>query len=295
MTEEVCVIREIAPGARISPDARVGAFCTVGPEVAIGAGTVLESRVTVAGATTIGRDNLIQSGSVLGAAPQDLKYHGKRTLLIIGDRNRLGPKVTAHVGTEEGGYLTRIGDDNVLEAGAHVAHDCFLDDRTRLGPSVLLAGHIRIETGAVVEEMTGVHHFTTIGRFSRVGGGTPVVRDVPPFTYFASLRYYNTPAAVRGCHEAGLRQAGLPAAEAQAVRQAIRELFHNEQALAVAVEKLLARPDLPEAAAVLGEFCRRCLASRFGRCREEYRGRMPPEARAHLPADVLAKIEGGKA
>ena len=129
---DLTVMREIAPQAKVSPEARVGPFCVIGPEVTIGPGTVLGRRVTVTGRSTLGRDNLIDDGCVLGAAPQDLKYAGRPTLLMIGDRNRLGPNVTAHVGTEPGGYLTRIGNDNVIDSGAHVAHDCYVDDRTRL-------------------------------------------------------------------------------------------------------------------------------------------------------------------
>jgi len=177
------VISEIADGAKIAPDVRIGPCCVIGPDVVVESGTVLGCRVTVTGRTAIGRNNVIQDGCVLGVVPQDLKYHGRPTYLVIGDRNRFGVNVTAHVGTEAGGNLTRIGDDNVLEVGAHIAHDCYIDDRTHIGPAVLLAGHIRVETGVVLEEMVGIHHFTTIGCFSRIGARTPVTHDVPPFVF----------------------------------------------------------------------------------------------------------------
>lgn len=289
---QVIVTREIADGARVSPEARLGAFCVIGPEVVIGAGTVLGRRVCVAGRTSIGSDNAIADGCVIGAAPQDLKYRGQPTYLIIGDRNRLGPDVTAHVGTEDGGFLTRIGNDNVLGVGVHVAHDCFVDDRARLGALVTLGGHIRVETGAVIEEMTGVAHFTTIGHFSRVASRTPVSRDVPPFTVFSSLGYYSAPPAVRGVHEEGLAAAALSQADRAAVRQAVRHLFEDKLALAVKAENCLRQPALSPPVRALCEFCRRALTGRSGRHRETLRGQMPPEAQAHLPPAALAQIQG---
>lgn len=95
--------------------------------------------------------------------------------------------MTTHIGTEGGGYLTHIGDDNVLMDGCHVAHDCYVDDRVLLGRNVLLAGHIRVQTGAVIEDLSGLHHFVTVGRYARVGPHTPVRRDVPPFTDFRGV------------------------------------------------------------------------------------------------------------
>ena len=292
---ELTVMREIADGATVDPRARVGEFCTIGPGAVIGAGTVLARRVTVAGKTTIGADNLIGDGSVLGAVPQDLKFRGGETYLIIGDGNRLGPNVTAHVGTELGGRLTRIGNDNVLDAGVHVAHDCYLDDATHLGAGVLLAGHVRVESGAVIEELTGANDFTTFGQFSRVGSRTPVRRDVPPFAFFSSRGYYTAPQAVLGVNEEGLERAGLGEREKDQVRRAIRHLFQDEQALQLKLQEMLDGGALCEPVRKLCESCRASLAGQFGRRRETLRGRMPPEARQFLPAEVLARIEGGSA
>jgi UDP-N-acetylglucosamine acyltransferase len=285
------VTREIADGAKVSPQAEMGPFCVIGPEVAIGPGTVVGRRVSIAGRTTIGRDNTIADGCVIGAVPQDLKYDGGPTYLIIGDGNRLGPNVTVHVGTEGGGFLTRIGNDSVLEAGAHVAHDCFVDDGARLGSFVMLGGHVHVETGAVIEEMTGIAHFVTIGQFSRVASRTPVNRDVPPFTVFSSLGYYNAPPAVRRVHEAGLAAAGLGEADRAAVRQAVRHLFEDKLALAVKADNYLRQSALSRPVRTLCEFCQRVLTGRAGRYRETLRGRMPPEARQHLPPGALAQIE----
>jgi UDP-N-acetylglucosamine acyltransferase len=288
---QISVLREIAPEAKIDPSARIGPFCVIGPEVTIGPRTVLAQRVTVLGATTIGADNVIEDGCVLGALPQDLKFHGRRTYLSIGDRNRFGPRVTAHVGTEVGGFLTRIGNDNVLESGAHVAHDCYVDDRVHMCPQVLLAGHIRVQTGATIEAQVGVHHFSTLGAYCRVGARTPVRRDVPPFTFFTSYGYYSRPPAIVGVNAPGLAAAKLPPRQRDQVCQAIAYLFTESLAMAVKLTDMLARPELPEPVLDLCNFCKLSLSGQFGRYREVFRKRLPPEARQYLPAAVLAEIE----
>jgi len=287
----VSVVREIADGAHVAPDAVVGPFCVIGPETVIGPRTAIGARVTVVGRTTLGADNVIGDGCVLGADPQDLKYRGRTTWLMVGDRNHIGPDVTAHTGTEAGGYVTRIGHDNTLASGVHIAHDCYIDDGACLGPCVLLAGHVRVEDGAVIEDSCGAHHFTTIGAYSRVGARTPVRRDVPPFTWFTSFGLYTAPPAPRQADEAGMARAGLEEAVRNRVRQAVERLFADEQALAVTVQKMLAESDLDEPVVRLLEFCRNSLAGKFGRRREAYRGRLPPEAREYLPAEALAEIE----
>lgn len=285
---EVHVLREIAPSAQVAPGAEIAAYCTIGPNVTIGPETVLGRRVSVTGHTTIGSGNLIAEGCVLGGRPQDLKYQGGPTMLIIGHRNRFGVGVTAHIGTEAGGRLTRVGDDNVLSDGCHVAHDCYVDDRTHLGRGVLLAGHIRVETGAVVEELAGAHHFTTLGRYCRVGPHTPVRRDVPPFTDFYCPHQDAAPAVV-GVHDDGIRAASLPDTEEVELRRTLRELFEDESALQTKIETLLNMGVEGEAAA-LCEFCQRSLQGVFGRYRELFRGTMPPEAPEHLPPESRPEI-----
>ncbi len=281
------VIREIDPSARVAAEATIGRFCVVGPDVTIGPGTVLKRRVTVIGRTTIGSANVIEEGCVLGAVPQDLKYAGGDTLLVIGHRNRFGPRVTAHIGTEAGGYVTRIGNANTLHDGCHIAHDCYVDDDTTLGRNVLLAGHVLVQSGAVMEDLVGAHHFTTIGRFARVGSRTPVRRDVPPFTFFASGDNERIPPAVRGVHEEGIKSARLSSAEESELRRALAELFDDESALQTKIEQL-EKMGVEGAAAALCEFCRRSLRGVYGRYQELYRGQAPPEAAQYLPPEEKA-------
>jgi len=276
---DLTVLREIDPTARIAPDAKVGLFGVIGPHVTVGPGTVVGRRVTILGHTMLGSGNVIGEGSVLGAAPQDLKYAGGPTVLRVGHRNHFGREVTAHIGTEAGGGLTRIGDDNVLMDGCHVAHDCFVDHRTHLGQSVLLAGHIRIHSGARIEDLSGIHHFVTVGRYSLVGAHTPVRRDVPPFTEFRSFDHdWQSPPAVVGIHEAGIAAANLPAEQEKELRFALKELFDDESTLQTKIEQLM-NMGVEGEAAQLCEFCLRSLQGLFGRCREAFRGKPPPEAR----------------
>ena len=281
----VTVIREIDASARIAPDATIGPFCVIGPNVTIGPGTNLIRRVSIAGHTRIGSANVFDEGCALGALPQDLKYEGKDTLLMIGHRNRFGRNVTAHIGTERGGWLTRIGSDNVLMDGCHVAHDCYIDDHTQLGRNVLLAGHIRVEIGAVIGALAGVHHFVTIGRYARVGARTPVRRDVAPYTDFYSENYDQSPPAVRGVHDAGIRAAALAPAEEKELRRALHELFADESALQTRIEQLVTMGVENEVAG-LCEFCQRSLQGVFGRHRERFRGQPPPEAKEFLPPEI---------
>ena len=284
---ELRVIREIDPLAQIAPDAIIGERCVIGPHVTVGPGTVLERAVTVIGHTSIGSGNVIGEGSVLGATPQDLKYSGGDTLLVIGHRNRLGPRVTAHIGTEVGGYLTRIGDDNVFAENSHVAHDCYVDDRTMIGTNVSLAGHIHVETGAVMEIDSGAHHFATVGRFARVGPRTPVRRDVPPFTVFITDAPDVAPS-IRGVHEEGIRAAGLSDEEEADLRRALAELFADETALQTKIEQMV-NLGVEGEAERLCEFCQRSLQGKGGRHRENYRAQLPPEAEQYLSPEQLAE------
>jgi UDP-N-acetylglucosamine acyltransferase len=274
---EVTVMREIAPSATIAPGARIGPYCLIGPHVTIGAGTICRCRVCLVGHTTIGADNELAEGCVLGGPPQDLKYHGEASLLLIGDRNRLGRNVTVHIGTETGGWLTRLGNDNVLGDDCHVAHDCYIDDQTQLGRSVLLAGHVRVNVGAVMEDQSAAHHFTTIGKYARVRMRTPVRRDVPPYTDFYSDNPAWSPPAVKGIHKDGIRRAKLPKEEEQELRYTLRELFADESALQTKIEQLRNLGVEGEAAA-LCTFCQRSLQGPYGRHREIFRGQTPPQA-----------------
>jgi UDP-N-acetylglucosamine acyltransferase len=289
MTDRTDIPCDIHPAARVHSDAVIGPFATIGPNVTIGPGTVLGARVTITGRTTIGSNNVIGDGCVLGAQPQDLKYGGATTLLVIGHNNRLGRLVTAHPGTESGGYVTRIGDSNVLADGCHVAHDCYVDSHTKFGRYVQLAGHVLVEDGAVLDAFSGCHHFVTVGHYARIGARTPVRRDVPPFTLFASEDYDRVSPAVQGMHEEGIAAAHLETYDEFELRRTLHELFQDEMALQTKIEHL-ENMGIEGSGKSVCDFITASLQGKFGRIREGLRGQIPPEALPHLTPEIQARL-----
>src|SRR5687767_4503183 len=171
----------IDPTAHLADDVLVGPYCVIGPDVQIGEGTVLHNHVAIQSFTSIGRENVFYPFSVIGADPQDRKFHGERTRLKIGDRNKILEHVTIHRGTGNGGGLTRVGNDNLIMVAVHIAHDCILGDDICIANQVMLAGHVTIEDGANIGGGAGLHHFTTVGSCAFVGGLARITKDVPPF------------------------------------------------------------------------------------------------------------------
>jgi len=206
----------VDPAAQLAPDVRVGPNCVIEGPVRLGPGCVLYPGVTILGHTSVGEGNVFFPGVVVGAPPQDLKFEGEVTYVEIGDRNHFREHVTVHPGTAKGGGLTRIGSDNLLMAGCHVAHDCRVGDRTILSNHVLLAGHVRVGDRAILNGASACHHFTTIGRLAYVGGLTRLTQDVHPFTVVEGH-----PARVRACNAVGMTRAGIPAEDVAVVRDAI--------------------------------------------------------------------------
>lgn len=223
----------VDPSAKIADSVEIGPYCVIGPEVVIGAGTVLHNHVIVQALTTIGEDNEIYPFSVLGADPQDRKFHGERAHCVIGSRNRIREHVTIHRGTANGGYYTRVGSDSLIMVAAHIAHDCQIADHVTIANQVMLAGHVRVEDGANIGGGTGVHHFVTIGTCSFVGAMARISQDVPPF-----MMVVGNPAEVRAVNSIAMNRLGFQPEDIEAVKDAYRRLFRdNDTAMA---EKLCA-------------------------------------------------------
>ncbi len=221
----------VHPGASIDPSAEVGPFCSIGDEVQIGPHTKLLANIYIEGPTRIGAENLFQPFSTVGVAPQDLKYRGERAETIIGDRNQIREFATIHRGTEGGGALTRIGDDNLLQAYAHVAHDCSVGSSCILAHGATLGGHVTVEDWAVVGAQTGVHQFCCIGAHSYVGGYSVITQDVMPFSVVVSERG----AKAYSVNKVGLERRGFSPDEIQRLHKTVRILtksgLNTEQAL----------------------------------------------------------------
>lgn len=221
----------ISPKSDVAKSAEIGPFCVIGDEVVIGAGTKLLAHVYVEGPTVIGADNVFQPYSTIGVSPQDLKYHGERAETRIGDRNLIREFVTIHRGTESGGAITSIGDDNLLQAYAHVAHDCRVGSHTILAHGATLGGHVEVEDYAVVGAQSGVHQFCRIGAHCYIGGYSVITQDVMPFSVVVSERG----AKCYSVNKVGLERRGFETAEVQTLHKAVRILtksgLNTEQAL----------------------------------------------------------------
>jgi len=207
----------VEAGAEVGPDCRIGPFCLVGPEAKLGRGVELKSHVIVTGDTTIGEDTVVFPFATLGEIPQDLKFRGERTRLVIGARTRIREHVTINTGTEGGGGLTQVGDDCLIMAGAHVAHDCRIGNHVILVNNAALAGHCVLEDEVIVGGLSGVHQFVRIGRGAMIGAVTMVTADVIPHGLVQGPR-----GTLDGLNLVGLKRRGLDRAEIAAMR----DLFH---------------------------------------------------------------------
>lgn len=197
----------IHPEAKIDPSVEVGPYSVVGAQVRIGKGSRLLSHVVIDGNTEIGEDNVFFPFSMIGGVPQDLKYKGENTRLVIGNKNTFRESVTVNLGTVQGGGETRIGDHNLLMATVHVGHDSILGNHIILANGVAVAGHVTIEDYANIGGMSGIAQFTRVGAHCYAAGQSGIDRDVPPFAIVLGAR----PCTVKGVNIVGLRRRGFAA------------------------------------------------------------------------------------
>lgn len=215
----------VDPGATIGPDCQVGPLAVIGPEVVLGAGVVVKSHAVITGATEVGPETQVFSFAVLGEIPQDLKFRGERTRLVIGARNRIREHVTINTGTEGGGGVTQVGDDCLIMAGAHVAHDCRVGNRVILVNNSALAGHCVVEDDVILGGLSGVHQWVRIGRGAIIGAVTMVTNDVIPYGLVQAPR-----GQLDGLNLVGLKRRGVSRADITALRAAYQMLAQGEGA-----------------------------------------------------------------
>jgi len=253
----------IHPTAEIGANVEIGPFSFIGPNCRVGDGCVLHNGVTLAGNTVLGVRNEVFPNAVLGAVPQDKKYTGEPSRLLIGDENSIRENVTLHGGTRLGGGLTRIGNRNLLMAGSHVAHDCVLGDDVIVANGVLFGGHVVVGDRAAFGGYAAVHHFVSIGRHAFVGGLARVTQDVPPF-----LLGEGNPLRVRCVNRVGLERSGLPQATLLALRKAHRKVYRETGVREAVLEQLIVEfPDIPEVGELVA-FLRETDKGRWGRARQ---------------------------
>lgn len=247
VTEEAMEVRVhptaiVDPAAELAEGVEVGPYAVVGPGVSVGARTRIGPHVLIERDTRVGEGCVLANGAVLGTDPQDLKYAGEPTELIVGDRTVIREFATLNRGTTAAGRTT-VGSDCMLMAYTHVAHDCHVGDHVILSNAVNMAGHVTIEDWAIVGGMTPIHQFVRIGRHAFVGGGSRVAKDIPPFVKAAG-----SPIQLYGLNSVGLQRRGFPEEVRRELKRAYRLFFasrHNtSQALERAREELRALPEV---------------------------------------------------
>lgn len=213
----------IDPAASVHESCEIGPFAVIGADVVIGAGNTIGPHTVISGPTTIGRDNHIFQFASIGADPQDLKFDGKESRLEIGSRNRIREFVTVNRGTAGGGGITRIGDDNLLMAYVHIAHDCLVENHTVFANSASLAGHVEVGDYAILGGFSLVHQFSRIGAHSFAGMGSVINKDVPPYVLVSG--HY---AESKGINKQGLKRRGFSQDEISALQKCYVRLVRRK-------------------------------------------------------------------
>jgi UDP-N-acetylglucosamine acyltransferase len=224
----------VSPSAKLGSGVSVGAYATVGDDVELGDGCILEPHAVVNGPSRFGRKNHVYSFAIVGGDPQDLTYTGQRTCLEIGDSNTFREFCTVHRGTIKGGGVTRVGNDNLIMAYAHIGHDCVIGNHVILTNGAQLAGHIVVEDYAGISAFCLLHQFSRIGAHSYIGAGTVITQHVPPFSLVVSERGVKC----FGINKVGLERHGFSPERIQTLSQAYRLLLRSKLNTSQAIEKM---------------------------------------------------------
>lgn len=223
----------VDPAAELASDVSVGPYAVIGPHVRIGAGTSVGAHCVIDGHTTIGRDNKLFQFASIGAAPQDKKYAGEPTQLLMGDGNTVREFVTINTGTVQDGGITRLGDDNWIMAYVHIAHDCQVGSHTIIANATQLGGHVHLGDWAFLGGLSGVHQFVRIGAHAMTGFQTRLSQDLPPFVTAAG-----NPAEATGINAEGLRRRGYDAERIARIKQMHRTLYRKGLTLAAGIAEI---------------------------------------------------------
>ncbi len=245
-THEIHPQAVVASSAKLGPRVKIGAYAIVGEHVELGEGCLLDSHAVVQGPATIGRHNIFHPFCSIGGDPQDLKFHGEHTELLIGEGNTFREYVTVSRGTAGGGAKTTIGNGSLFMAYAHVAHDCHVGNETIFANGATLAGHVTVEDFATIGAFSPVHQFCRIGRYAYVGASTVITQDVPPFSRVVTERSTKS----YGLNSIGLERKGFSKERLESLQRAYRLLLQSKmntsQALAEMRNRLGASEDVQE-------------------------------------------------
>jgi len=213
----------IDPKAKISSNVIIGPYSIIGPHVEIDEGVLIQSHVNIEGHTIIGKNNKIYPMASIGSAPQDLKYKGEKTKLIIGDNNIIREHVTINTGTIQGGGVTKVGNNNLIMIGGHIAHDCIMGNNIVMANNSAVAGHAEVEDFVIIGAKCGVQQFTRIGKMAMIGGMTGVSRDVIPYGLSTGNRNF-----LNGINIIGLRRDKIQNKEIIGLTEAYKEIFKSK-------------------------------------------------------------------
>jgi len=241
----------VHPAARLGHNVKVGPNSVIGPDVVMGPDCVVGTSVLIEGRTTIGRGNRFFHGAAVGCEPQDKKFGGEVSYLEIGDNNDFREYCTVHVATGEGDQ-TRVGDNNLLMAYVHIAHNCHIHDDTVIANAVNLAGHVEVEKHAIIGGLTPVHQFVRIGAYAFIGGGSRLPQDVPPF-----IKVAGNPVEVAGINSIGLKRNGFTDEDLRNLKKAYRLLYRSGLNVTQALERIAADCQLSKHIEDLMAFIRR--------------------------------------
>lgn len=225
----------VHPQANLDPSVEVGPFAVIGPHVSIGANTQIGPHCIVEGHTTIGEDNRFYAGVAVGGHPQDKKYAGEPTRLVIGDRNTIREYCTLNTGTTQDEGITRVGNDNWIMAYVHIAHDVVVGNHCILANAVQIAGHVHLGDWVIIGGMSGIHQFCKIGSHAMAGMNSSLSQDVPPFVLAGG-----NPCAAHGINVEGLKRRGFSKEEIQTIRRVFKTVYREGHTLEEAKKQLAA-------------------------------------------------------
>lgn len=233
MTEQIHPTAVIGKGAVLGDNVKIGPYCVIGPHVRLGDGVELKSHVVVDGHTSIGDETIVFPFASLGHAPQDLKYKGEKSELLIGKRNKIREHVTMNPGTEGDKMRTVVGDNCLFMMASHVAHDCVVGNNVILANNATLAGHVEVGDYSIIGGLSAVHQFVRIGPFAMIGGMSGVEYDVIPFGLVKGER-----AHLAGLNYIGLERRGFTKEQVQTLMRAFKQLFESGGTLSERTEKV---------------------------------------------------------
>ncbi|AMP90879.1 acyl-ACP--UDP-N-acetylglucosamine O-acyltransferase [Legionella pneumophila] len=223
----------ISPYAKIGPNVSIGPYSIIGDNVSIGQGTTIGSHVSIQGWTKIGEDNQIETGAIIGAVPQDLKFTGEKSTVFIGNNNIIREYVTINRGTAGGGGETRVGNHNLIMTSVHVAHDVQMGNNNIIANAVAIGGHVVIDDWVTIGALCGIHQFVQLGRMSMIGAQSKITKDVLPYTLVSG-----NPPKRFGINVERLRRNGYNSSQRIVIQKAYRTLFQEGQTLTDTVETL---------------------------------------------------------